>query len=492
MLSKGQKTEKAEKEDFLAVRSKLTENGITVSVKGKKYRVEYPSEIWKAYSATNKEVLLDNLSFMQTCHLAASHKKKGAVYNTALPCFEPYAFKGTMMDAPSTAVIDHEKTTEYLKRYFNATFLFSSYQSSMPEKNKKRWYDKTQPTAIILFTAGKESLLNLALCLELGIVPIPIYMDEEPELAESKHKQKIIRQIKEEYGIEVHSILNEPGKLRYCDLDEEENNWGAGTQFLTYVMEVLPFVDYFNADYILFGNEYSCDDHTYCKEGFKSNFCFDQCSEWTRQLNVLAKTMVGNTVEVGSLVGPLYEIGLVKILHERYPELAKLQMSCFSDTEEGKERIWCGNCSKCARMFVFFKASGIDTDRLGFENNMFNKPSMKNYSVFGTKGLYSYDVSGLGSEEQALAFYMAAERGEKGYLIDRFRKTKAYREIAKDPESVRKKYFSQYPSVAVPYELREKVMDIFDQTFQGDFTPKDFRVKKEEEQQAVGQDPANR
>jgi hypothetical protein len=476
MLVNGQKIKK---EEFLAIKSELTDTGINLSVKGKKYKIEYPEEIWQKYSETNKELLLDNITFMQTCHLPASHKKKGAVYSTAFPFFEAFAFKGTMLDIPSTAVIDHEKTTDYMRGFFNSEFLFSSYDTILPEITKRRKSSsRKKPTAIILFTAGKESLLTLALCLEMGIKPIPIYVEEEPDLAEAKHKAKIIKTLKDEYGIKTYKILNESGRLRYCDLDEAENNWGAGTQFLSYVLEVLPFVEHFEADYILFGNEYSCDDYNYCKEDFKSNFVFDQCSEWTKQLNMVGKLMTNNAVEVGSLVGPLHEIGVTRILHERYPYLANLQMSCFSDTEEGKERVWCGNCSKCARMFVFFKALGIDTEGSGFENNMFIKKSKKHFSVFGGKGLYSYDVSGLASEEQALAFFMATEKGEKGYVVDEFKKTKAYKELKSNFKKVYKKYFSQYESVTMPYELKENVMDLFDETFEGKFSAKDFRLKE--------------
>lgn len=472
----------AEKRDekYISINSELTDNGILISVKGKKYSIEWPAEVWNKVSAENRKLLRDNLAFTQTCHLAASHKKKGMRYNTPMPCFETFAFKGTLYDAPSTAVIDHEKTVDYIRRYFNTDFRFVEGNAVMPGNRKKGLLNlNRKKSAIILFTAGKESLLNLALCMEIGITPIPIYIDEDPGGPESKHKYRIIEQFEKDYGIKVHKITNEPGKLRYCDLGEEENNWGAGTQFLTYTLAVFPFVQQYGADYIMFGNEYSCDEYIYDREGFKSNFCFDQCTEWTKQLNVVAKSLIGNGVEVGSLVGPLFEIGLVKILHARYPELGKLQMSCFSDTKEGKDRVWCGNCSKCARMFVFFKALGIDTGKLGFKNNMFNKPSMKNFSVFGTEGLYSYDVSGLGSEEQALAFYLAAEKGEKGYLVDKFRKMKAYRKLKKDIMEVYNKYFSQHASSSMPAELKKKVMDIYSETLRGDFAPKDFRLLKQ-------------
>ncbi|MBW2971765.1 hypothetical protein KY359_01890 [Candidatus Woesearchaeota archaeon] len=475
MLINGQKINK---EEFLAIKSEITDVGITISVKNKKYRIEYPAEIWQAYSETNRELLLDNLTFMQTCHLPASHKKKGAVYSTSFPLFETFAFESTMYDIPSTAVIDKEKTSSYMRKFFNSNFLFSSYDTVMPHIEKKRKAsNKKKQTAILLFTAGKESLLTLALCMELGITPVPIYMNENPAHPETKHKEKIIKTIEDKYGIKVHKILNESGKLRYCDLGEEDNNWGAGTQFLTYVLLTLPFVQHYDADYILFGNEYSCDDFTHCDEGFKSNFCFDQCSEWTKQLNIVTQIMTNGNVEVGSLVGPLYEIGLIKILHERYPQLAKLQMSCFSDTEEGKSRVWCGNCSKCARMFVFFKALGMDTGKVGFENNMFNKDCRKHFSIFGNDCAYSYDISGLGEEEQTLAFFMASARGETGYLIDEFKKLPAFAELSSNFKKVHRKYFSQYENVAIPYELRERVMDIFDESYQGKFEPKDFRLK---------------
>ena len=260
-------------------------------------------------------------------------------------------------------------------------------------------------------------------------------------------------------------------------MDNIENNWGVGNQMLTFLLQLMPFVNHFDADYVFFGNEYSCDEYVYDAEGFKSSFWFDQRTEFTKQLNAVAKLVTNNTTEVGSLVNPLYEIGLIKILHERYPYLAQLQMSCFSDTEEGKHNIWCGNCPKCSWMFSLFKGIGIDTQRIGFKNNMFNKEFKQHFSIFGGEGLYSQSVLGKGSEEQALAFYMAAERGEKGDLITEFKKLPEYEEIRSNFKKTYKKYFSQYESITVPYELKERVMDIFDETFEGNFAIKDFRTK---------------
>jgi hypothetical protein len=472
---------KVNKEEFLAIKSEITEDGIAINIKGKRHSIKYPKEVWQGYSEVNKELLLDNLAFMLTCHLPAANNKKGAVYSTALPLFETSAFKCTLYDIPSTAVLAKQKTTEYLKKFFNSTFAFASYDTVMPDKKERKSGQKKKPSALILFTSGKESLLTLGLCLELGIKPIPVFIDEYPDSPESRHKEKIIEKIEREYGIKVLNITNDLGELRLNDLEGKKSRWGWGTQFLSYTLEVMPFVQHFDADYLFFGNEYDCDGYIYDEDGFESSFCFDQRAEWTRQLDIVAKTMTNGSLEVGSIVGNLWEFGLMKVLHSRYPYLGKLQMSCTSDTEEGKDSIWCGNCSKCGRMFAFFKALGIDTQKMGFKDNMFDVRYRQHFSLLSKEGMYGYDSSGIGAEVQATAFFMAAERGEKGELIEEFKKMPLYNQIKANIKKKQAEYFSQYENIAVPYDLKEKLMDIFEETFKGDFVPKDFRLKQYQE-----------
>jgi hypothetical protein len=478
MLLNGQKINK---EEFLAIKSEITDEGIIVSLKGKKYRIDYPKEVWKHYPETKKEALLDNLAFVKTCHLPVANGKKGAVYSTAMPLFETFAFKCTMYDIPSTAHVEKHKTTEFMRDFFNSTFVYSSYDTVIPEPVKKRKSSaKKKTSAVILFTAGKESLLTTALCLELGITPILVYIDEDPDSPETKHKEGIIKTLETEYGIKVHKVVSEVGKLRKADLQGKESSWGFGTMLLGYTLEILPFAEYFDADYIFLGNEYDCDEYAYDSEGFKSSFSYDQRSDWTKQMDVVARMMTNGNTTVGSLVGPLYEMGLLKVLHKRYPALARLQMSCFSDNEEGKDHIWCCNCSKCAWVYAMLKGIGADTEGLGFHKDMFSKEFKKLYSIFDCQDTneFIYDPHGLGKEEQALAFYMAAKNGETGALIEQFKEMPIYDEIKSNFRKAYNTYFSQYDIIHVPYELKDKLMDIFDETFEGSFAPKDFRLKQ--------------
>jgi hypothetical protein len=240
---------------------------------------------------------------------------------------------------------------------------------------------------------------------------------------------------------------------------------------------VLPFVERFDADYIFFGNEFSCDDEEDDPEGFRANFCYDQTAEWTRQLTAVMGIMTDGRVEVGSLVGNLYELGLVKILHTRYPILAQLQTSCFSETKYGKRNKWCGQCNKCANTYLFFKALGIDTVKAGFKMDMFRAKNKKFYPLFDDNA-QSYQLGGVVAEEEALAFYMSAEKGAKGHLIEKFKKTRWYAKIKADLNQANKEYFGIHESISVPERLRTRLKRIFEETFSGRFKTKDFREKK--------------
>ncbi|MBW2965443.1 hypothetical protein KY363_08350, partial [Candidatus Woesearchaeota archaeon] len=118
------------------------------------------------------------------------------------------------------------------------------------------------------------------------------------------------------------------------------------------------------------------------------------------------------------------------------------------------------------------------------------KPNKKHFALFGGGGL-CYDTMCLGSEEQAFAMYMAIKKGEKGYLLEEFQKLPQYSEIDSNFKKLYKKYFSIYENIATPYELKEQLMDIFDETFQGKFEPKDLRLRhiREAEELAEQQEP---
>jgi len=191
------------------------------------------------------------------------------------------------------------------------------------------------------------------------------------------------------------------------------------------------------------------------------NPVFEQSVFAMKHLQDIPKQFFINT-HIGSLVEPIHEIFITYVLHHRYPDIARFQMSCFSDEPEAKKKRWCGVCEKCARMYVFLRALNISPEKVGFYNNdMLSLKKESLYTIFnGDTNVSAYGGSGLGKEEQLLAFYLSYKNGVRGELIDKF-KTIYLDEVEKKKEKLIKKYFGIHSSYCLPSRLRGRMLRIF-------------------------------
>ena len=68
-----------------------------------------------------------------------------------------------------------------------------------------------------------------------------------------------------------------------------------------------------------------------------------------------------------SIVRPLSELLVEKVLAERYPELQRHQTSCHATHVRGKRVYPCGRCEKCRRVVAMLVAVGQDPTRCGYD-----------------------------------------------------------------------------------------------------------------------------
>jgi len=459
-----------EKENYLEVNTSYTDSSIRVKLNGKKYEIKYPEIVWRSLEEPIKELIVDHVAFLSTNYLPLVLGKKGVIYNTRLPMLDCFSFKSMMFDLPSSAVLDGKGTVDYLRHYFNLDFVFNSEESIV-------WSKSFEPcdAAVISFTAGKESLLTLAVCRELGLEPILVNVVEPSNTYESKHKIEILRNLNREFGIKYYSLPHEEGLFHDAKwMGLEESSLGWGNQLLYYLFLYLPFIFHHRAKYLFYGNEFSCDKEIIDPEGFRTNFCYDQSSHWTRQLDIVMRLLTNGSAKVGSLVGPLNEIAVIKCLHQAFPELAKYQMSCFCDLPEAEEHRWCCNCSKCARNYAFLKAIGVDPEKLGFWSDMFNEECKKFFSIWEGEETYGFDRSGLGKGEQELALFLAYKNKSDNEFLQDFMKRSRYNNRDSDEgetgEIFKRDYafyFGIQDYTAIPSELREEVYNIYRSIFEG-------------------------
>jgi hypothetical protein len=451
-----------DKQGYLGVKTIYTRDSIELELDDRRFIIRYPEYIWRPLEETIKKSIVDHVAFMSTNYLPLVYGKKGMIYDTRLPLMDCFSFKSMMFDLPSSAVLDSKNTIDYLRSYFNLDFIFSSEEPIVWSKSFK-----PRNTAIISFTSGKESLLSLAICRELGLEPVLLYVVEPSNTYEHKHKIEILKNINREFGVQYYTIPHEVGLFHdptYMGYNKTSLGWG--NQLLYYMFIYLPFIFHHKARYLFFGNEYSCDKETCDSEGFRTNFCYDQSRHWTIQLDMALRLLTISSSRVGSLVGPLNEIAVFKCLHHGYPDLAKYQMSCFCDVPEAQNSRWCSSCSKCARNFAFMKAFGVDPMVLGFSRDMFSEECVKFFSALDGEETFGFDQSGLGRQEQELALYLAGEKTPDNEFLSEFMKRSRYnnsgdvvdRELLKIDYNF---YFGVQDYSAIPKELKDEVYNIY-------------------------------
>jgi hypothetical protein len=170
----------------------------------------------------------------------------------------------------------------------------------------------------------------------------------------------------------------------------------------------------------------------------------------------------GRSVKTGSIIEPLMDMMIQYILAHRYPEIAKYQMSCFTETEAGRDYHWCHNCSICAKMYLMCVGSGIDPTKIGLRINMLEREYKQFFTLFDGKSItMTYAHTKVGRDEQLFAFYLAAKRGVKAALVEEFKTSPLLQEAKDREEELHKTFCKLHTSISVPKELRNKINSIY-------------------------------
>ncbi|MEM5803275.1 MAG: hypothetical protein QW350_00875 [Candidatus Aenigmatarchaeota archaeon] len=451
---------------MIEINSKFLKNGFRIKFNKKNYDIKYPKNVFDKTSHENKLFLLDNLSFLTTFHLPLFFNEDSIKYNTNEPLFKTFFRDAAIGDIPNFCSIENKNTNEILKKFYNLEYYFNDVESRLPNFEDDFFND-----ALINFTFGKESLLTFGVCKEIGLKTDLVYFFGNENESETKIKKILSKSFSKKFNQKFFMVKN---LVEYLNIGEyigakENLNWGYSNQLTEYVLASLPLNVESGDRFTLLGNEKSCNNYFFNNDGYKSYPVYDQSIKCMINVNNMIKIITSGKVSIFSIVEPLNEIAIMKILHNRYPDIAKYQFSCFPDNANYNGR-WCHTCSKCARIYLFFKAIGVDPKIVGFEKDLFRKEFLNNFSLFNgkTENSVVYDYSGLGRDEQLFAFYLAYKNGQKGKAIDIFKKN--YLNEAKQREDeLFKEFFGVFKPVTIPKEIRQNVLSIFKEELTNSF-----------------------
>lgn len=452
----------------LKISGSLKQSGFGLKVShgfdDKVFELLYPGEVWKNFPEKNRKQLLDNLAFAFTAHLPLlKNEDLDLHYDTSQPVVTSWIYNLFLRFLPTYRHLYEGKTDletfDVLKRILYSDLVFGGDCEEFSDD----FSSTDECNVVIPFTFGKDSLLTYCLSKAIGLNPVLVCFYEPTEKYSRKHKLNLIENFERDFGEKIYFIDN-----GFADLRAGEDGWfGWEATLTTYALMSLPFAYSHACRYVIFSNEISCNDYFYDDRGFKIMFDYEQSDPATNDLSALLFAMTQGRVGCMNFLQGLYEIAIVAILKNNFPRHLKYLMSCWADHSGAENSRWCCECSKCARIFLFLAANGVDPQvEVDFPDNLFEEKYFSLFNVFQNsthllrkKGA-TYDSLGTNRDEQLLAFYLAYRNGFSGYVIDKFVSYGLKDEAEKRFADLLSKYYGFVDNRMIPKFYRDAVHDL--------------------------------
>jgi hypothetical protein len=438
----------------------VTGSGLELRVDDRRFDVRFPAKVWQAFP--HREAFADNFAYLKALHLPWMLDRWETIeIGNACPLFRHAIHSAMLNNIPFCADVDNLSTAECIRRFLRQDITFAEGATRVPRSGAA-----PGRRAVINMSFGKDSLLTYAVAKELGLDPVLVISVENDGPREYAYKRERAARFCREFGETVEEVENNTGVIhRYEYWGTPCTEWGFGHLITEYCMFALPFALARDAGFLVLGNEKSCDDSYINRDGYRAWPVYDQSSEWLLELTNIARGLTGRPVTVMSLIEPLHDLATTYILHTRYPEVAKYQMSCFPDENDyGKAAHWCGHCTKCARNFAFMRANGIDPVSVGFTTDMFQEGFTEYFALLRNAGrgkpAVGYDATPCGRDEQLHALHLSLQRGARGAVIDLFR-SRFLAEAERRADELRRRFFNVQPSHTLPVLLREAACGLY-------------------------------
>jgi hypothetical protein len=455
-----------EREVPMSVKTHNTKKGVTINIQSKvlnkNLSLVYPNGIWAQYKKENKIKLLDNVAYIFTAHLPMMLNGNIRMeYNTGFPHSFSYAYQCFMHYLPAYWYLQKAKrgtgVMPLLKTLLNSNYTFAETNDIPPA-----FPETIDEHVIIPFTFGKDSFLTYHIAKEIGLTPTLIWFNDPVDDGyEGIHKQKLFASFSKRIKDKIYYLDNPLGSLR-----EKGDGWfGWELAISSWALLSLPFAYAKKAGYILFSNEKSTNSFNYDDEGLKINPDWEQSALAIEELSLLTQSLSEGEVYTSTFLQGLNDLGIISILKHRYfDNTFQYLMSCWSDENpSSKSKRWCGTCTKCARLYIYLAANGIDPIRdAGFEDNMLTADKIHLFNVFGKKAAGTgWDAFGLNTDEQALAFYITYLRGNRDPLTMQFKKSPLFEYVKSKFHSLVSEYFGLHPEQTTPPQWKKKIHLLF-------------------------------
>ncbi|PID70870.1 hypothetical protein CSB37_00030 [bacterium DOLZORAL124_38_8] len=183
--------------------------------------------------------------------------------------------------------------------------------------------------------------------------------------------------------------------------------------------------------YVVLSNEASANVGNLQKDGLAVNHQYSKSLEFETDLQNLVAQTITNSITYFSLLRPLSEWQIMDLFAKHcWPNFKNLFASCnknFKESAAKQSEIpsgnWCGNCSKCAFVFLMLAAKVPRAELIAvFGENLFEKSSLKQVfeALCGVAGQKPFECVGEIAECRLAAVAAQKEFDEVAFLVSQF------------------------------------------------------------------------
>jgi creatinine amidohydrolase/Fe(II)-dependent formamide hydrolase-like protein/7-cyano-7-deazaguanine synthase in queuosine biosynthesis len=262
---------------------------------------------------------------------------------------------------------------ETMKRYCQAEIEFPGGRSIDGDNPWKLWSGESGKH-LILSSGGKDSMLSFGAISETGRETHPVFLNES-----GRHwftALNAYRHFKKEYPntarvwvnsdrVFARMLRNLPMIRRdFASVRSDEYPIRLWT-VAVFLFGALPLARKRLIGRIIIGNEFDTTQRASHSGIPHYNGLYDQSRHFD---NAMSRYFLkkGWRLSQFSVIRPLSEMLIEKILVERYPDLQQHQISCHAAHIEGKRVKPCGKCEKCRRIVGMMTALEADPKRCGY------------------------------------------------------------------------------------------------------------------------------
>jgi creatinine amidohydrolase/Fe(II)-dependent formamide hydrolase-like protein len=264
-----------------------------------------------------------------------------------------------------------------LESYLRAKVVFPDQEQSKDRKDtkwNKRWTGQRNRHAV-LSSGGKDSLLTFGLLRECGHEVHPIFVNESGRhwFTALNAYRYFAANIKNTARVWTNSDRLFSWMLKHLPFVRQDFSRIRSDQYpirlwtvAVFLFGALPILRKRGVGRLLIGDEF---DTTY-RLSHASIPHYDGLYDQSRFFDhTLTRyfNRKGWAISQFSLLRPLSELLIQKILVERYSDLQGLQVSCHATHKEGDRVHPCGRCEKCRRIVSMLMALGADPSRCGYK-----------------------------------------------------------------------------------------------------------------------------